>query len=635
MLSNGQFTEAEHLIKMKKSVMAVAFLLIIFIIPFALAVNETSNTTRTNTTSSSAGTTSNVNTDAVSKAYSCLSDEIDKKSSVSLQEAVFGTLALGSESKLIDEIESEKKSNENCWPKAGCTIKETAQVLLAYDRAGKSTSEIEKWLLTKNKTAGDLTWFLEVDVSNHVPSTCTITYDSTPRTIKIKDDLKLEGSGGTCLSISPSGYWLKIKTECLNKEFEISCDQDFITTLLYQKGTSGTVFVSSETHAAASLGTTSEKVSAQCFGMGNACDYEGSLWAALALDETGKDTKAFIPYLLALAPDNKKYFPETFLYILGQEDQYGEIVGSQKQNNYWETIGSPYKRFYDTSLAMLALSGGGAAELDNAKNYLLSIQTKEGCWNNNNIRDTAFILYSGWKKGASSGGGGGVIAGNSCLASGKYCVRQFSCLESGGAVLNTFDCENFRDVCCSLNAIEQTCAEKGGRVCAASEECSSNPTSSSTGSCCLTACQPIQQQSSCALFGGVCKVSCSSGETASTDTCEISGDSCCKLTPEKQSSGFGIWWIIILIILILIVILAIIFRNKIRVWWFRWRGGARTTPVTRPPSSPSIRGYQQPPRFGNPFMRQQQQQPIIRRRAVSQGDKDMEDTLRKLKEMSR
>ena len=82
------------------------------------------------------------------------------------------------------------------------------------------------------------------------------------------------------------------------------------------------------------------------------------MWAALALNKNGNNVDAFVPYLIALAEDNRRFFPSVFLYILtGGEDQYNEIVQNQKQGGYWEITSSPYKRFYDSSLGMLALGG--------------------------------------------------------------------------------------------------------------------------------------------------------------------------------------------------------------------------------------------------------------------------------------
>ncbi len=615
---------------MEKRVLVFAFLLIGLVVVSGLAIAQ-------NESEDESGGDDDIEEEldlsGVDKAYSCLENEVDEKDSFSLQESVFGVLALGSEDKLEDVIENEKKSGEDCWPKSGCNLRETAQVLLAYDRIGKSTDDIEDWLLSKNGTADELTWYLEVEVTNHVASECTVKYNGDERSIDVREDFTLSGSGGSCLSVSSSGYWLKIDDDCLEEEFEVSCDEDFITTLIYQKGLSGTLFVSSETHSAPSLGTTTEKVNAQCFKSGNSCDYEGSLWAALALHEVGKETSEFIPYLLALAPDNKKYFPESFLYILGVEDQYGSVAEQQKQGDYWQMGGSPYNRFYDTSLGMLSLQGSGASELGNSQSYLLEVQTKEGCWNNNNIRDTAFVLYSGWPRGVSTSGGGGTV-GQSCTSSGNYCEREGACLDSGGLVLGELECSNFRDVCCNVRIVESTCFEQGGRICGAGEQCSGDITSSADGSCCLGTCEIREVTDVCASGGGMCRVSCDEDDEITGDACPIAGDVCCK-TSSEPSGGISAWvWILLLLILIALVVLGIVYRNKLRVFIYRWKGKIKTQKIERPRGGPGIPvGMRRAiPRFspaGRPVRR------APRRRTGGRGDRELEETMRKLKEMSK
>src|SRR3990167_8698789 len=73
--------------------------------------------------------------ESVDKAYQCLKGEIDKRASLSFQEAVFSTLALGSYKGNLKVIDNEKHGSQNCWPKSGCKIKETGQALLALSRA--------------------------------------------------------------------------------------------------------------------------------------------------------------------------------------------------------------------------------------------------------------------------------------------------------------------------------------------------------------------------------------------------------------------------------------------------------------------------------------------------------------------
>jgi hypothetical protein len=109
-------------------------------------------------------------TDNVDAAYQCLEDLIEEKdqADLSLQEAVFSALALGSESKLKGAIEDFKGSN--CWPSSSCTLKDTAQVVIAHERINKNTNDAEEWLLTKEETATELVWYLQLDIDNHIES---------------------------------------------------------------------------------------------------------------------------------------------------------------------------------------------------------------------------------------------------------------------------------------------------------------------------------------------------------------------------------------------------------------------------------------------------------------------------------
>lgn len=572
--------------------------------------------------------------EGIDKAYTCLENEIANKTSdsLSLQEAVFSTLALGSKSKLTDKIEDEM-SNQNCWPKSSCTIKDTAQVLLAYDRINKNTNDIESYLLSKNDSATDILWYLQIDISSHVPSECTITYGGSSHTINIGDDMKLSGGAGSCLTLSSSGYWLQVSRTCYNEIFQVSCDKDFITSLLYQKSGSETIYVSSETHSAASSGTTEEKVKSECFKTGSSCDYEGTLWAAVALQKVGKEVSSYLPYLLALAEDNQALFPGSFLYILtAGDDQYNEVVQAQKSSGFWEAPNTRYNKFYDTALGLLSLQGSSASEVETAKTYLLSVQTPKGCWNNNNIRDTAFLLYGGWSQAVSRGDGGSGLAEVSCAEAGFYCGSQFDCPE-GGQIFAEYSCPGFQS-CCSLPIIEQTCSDKNGVLCSLSQQCSGTEVSSVEGSCCLETCQPITSQvTECEEFNGFCLSSCSGNEKTAPYSCGNFGEVCC--IAEEDSGGFGVW-IVILIILIVLAVLGIVFRHKLQTLWFKLKNRKGSGSDREPSSSFSPRP---PPRFP-PAQRTApiQRPPLISRpvkRAVSKVDREMEETLNKLKEMSR
>jgi hypothetical protein len=628
---------------MKKGVVVLLLCFVVLSMVFVLAQEEDVNSTgEDEEVAEENEETKELETDnsleGVDRAYQCLEGQLEDKSesSLSLGEAIFSMLALGSTEKLDGAIESNKGAGGDCWPKSACDVKETAQVLLAYDRTGKDGGEIEDWLLSQEKNAKELTWYIEIDIQDHVTSECDLNYDSVDAEISVKEDMKLEGSPGRCLSIGYGGYWLKVNDNCLDTEFEISCNQDFVTTLSYQRGSSGTVFISSETHSSASLGTTNEKVNAKCLSTGSGCDYEGTLWGAVALEKTGSDVSSYIPYLLALADNNAKFFPSSFLYVLtGGEDQFSEVVQKRKAGGFWDITGGE-NRFYDTSLAMFALGGTGAGEVETAKSYLLDIQTNAGCWNNNNIRDTAFILYSGWPRGvgSSGGSGGGFGQAIACESAGYYCENPFRCGDSGGNLLYEYDCSlsGVGLECCSAPVREEICQEIGGDICRSGEICDGRIVSSVEGSCCIGVCEERLEENICESRGGDCRLGCSDSEEATGDSCADHGRVCCISTGEPpEPEGLNVW-IIVLIVLIVLVILAILFRNKIKIWLWRRRGKARVRKVHRPP-----RGL--PPgavsRFSSPPQRQAPARRSAPRAGKSPADKEIEETMKKLKEMSK
>lgn len=631
---------------MKKSALVITLSLIFFIcvISSVIAENETA------LISSNTNTNVSALNDAKEKGYDCL-NKVSNRTDISLQDAIFGTLAIGYKKNLADKIEAEK-STDSCWPKSGCTLKETAQVALAYQRMGKSNEAIRNWLISKNATLTELNWFLQIDITNHVKSQCTIKYDTTQKTITILEDMRISGDAGSCFTTSSSGLWLKIKDSCVNKKFDISCKQDFITNILYQKTNGATVYVPSKTQSSSADGTLTEEVNARCFKTGSKCDYEGSLWAAYALSQSGKDVSAFMPYLVALAEDNQAYFPSTLIYLIsGGDTQFSNILDSQQQSRFWEILGSKYGKYYDTSLALLALDGSSATEYDNAKEYLIEIQQKDGCWNNDNLRDTSFILYSLWKKPVASTIDPAPLT-QLCEPTFGYCAARFACQDAGGQVLSAdYECTSISNICCSIDATSKTCAEKEGNLCGEDEECplGASTQSSDLGTCCLQSCEPKPQpiENTCEAVDGPenaqCKSECSAtGETEDMSyTCD-EFSVCC--VPEKAGSSKWIW-IIILLILIILIALAIIYRDKIRLSWFKFKGKASSTTLRRPGMPPSSSPTMLRPQ-ARPFrpLPAQPSKPLFGfiprpatpvKKPTASKDSEMEDTLKKLREMSK
>jgi len=565
------------------------------------------------------------------RAYECLKNKVkDKCSSLTLEEQVFSLLALADNSAIQTECKNEiKDKGDECFPSGSCNIKSTALALLALNFVGEDTEDIEDWLLEHKKLA-DLEWYLEIDLEGE--GQCEIEINGKSTTVNVGEDKKLSGRLGNCLSYAYSNYWLKINEDCLNKNISVSCDKDFISTLLYKKEGSNIWHVSSEIESASAGGKTEHIARAYCFSSSQSCDYEGSLWAALALTKAGRDIDNFIPYLITASEDNKKYFPESFLYYLTNSEEYlGKILTLQKLGGYWD-LGEKGK-YYDTALALFSLEGGEARS--NALGWLEETQDAEGCWNNGNIRDTAIILWAVWPKQP-------IITTTSkqdnCEDFNYYCTSRGECEQAGGNILDNFYCSGLQ-VCCDTQPTTPTCSEKGGIICSEDEECDESTVSAfDTDECCLGSCVP--KLSECEQAGYVCRASCLDNEELEGLYECGAGYVCCK-EKIKEEGGHG--WLYFLIILIVLVVLGIIFRDKLRLWIFKIRnkfkkgkGGQVTKTRPSPPAPPSL---QRPaPRLIRPPVSRLPPPAVPKippKRRSSDKDKELEETLKKLKEMSK
>jgi len=568
----------------------------------------------------------------VDKAYDCLENKVEGNcdSLTSVEDKAFVAMAIG---RCVSEL-LEQGSNEECWPSSSCRIRDTALSVLALRRNNKNTDAAEDWLIQQTDTPKDLIWFLEIDTNEE--SQCTISYNEREYDITLKDDKKISGSAGTCLSIDSSGYWLRIDNSCYDKNFTISCDKEFITTLLYRKSTGSTIYVSSKTNSAPSEGRTEEKVNALCFGTG--CEYEGSLWAVLALSETGHDVSSYLPYLIAMADENERYFPSAFLYIVTDYDDFFAEIIELQVNDYWKITDSPYHQFYDTALGLLSLQGLDAEQVSAAKAYLLEVQDEDGCWRNN-VRDTAFILYAAWPKQVTPGGGGGDV--DYCEDFDFYCVAPTECDSDD---VKDLPCEgSLGKVCCTVPAKQETCAEKGGKICVGDEECSGSyiESSDSPGKCCSGTCAipPEPEEPECEKEGYYCRDECYEDEESVDYDCE-STDVCCQYKEPSKSY----WWIWLLVILIVLVVLGILFKDRLRAFLFNLKNKMRRG--KGPPTLPSQRRFPpSPPQqvMARPRMIIPRQQPPVRQpparqppaKPVGKTDRELEETLNKLKKMSK
>lgn len=564
--------------------------------------------------------------DTIDKGYSCLEGKVKTKcSTFTVEEQAFSLLALAYNNDIQSECANSLKTsalNNECWPKSACKLKETSLVTLALQRINSDSSKPEIWLLKQNKTADDLTWYLEIDSTQ--ATTCKINYDGADHVTSMAADKKLSGSPGSCLSLANSNYWLQISNNCINKNFKVSCDKDFVTALLYKKSNSDIWQVSSQTKSASANGMTENQVNSLCFKQNNVCDYEGSLWATLAISKN-YNTDAFLPYLIALAPDNDKYDPNAFLYkILGSDEYLANVKSIQFPAGFWD-LSSSYTKYYDTALSLFALQDLSDDSANKARTWLLSEQGTNGCWQDS-VKLTAFILYAGWPKPPVTLEAEHVNCGDY----GKFCLSRVECSDANGDILTNYFCSEAGKVCCSNQIAQKTCSEKGGIACNAGEQCSgSEVTSSDSSKCCVGTCEKPAAQPECEKQAFTCKTSCSSAEEIKSLSCPGS-EVCCALKQVSKSY----WWLYLLIILIILVVLGIIFRNKLSIWIFQLRNKFKKGPVTqtRPPFMPPSSGA----RMARPMFPQQfRQQPRPGVKPKSKLDQELDETLKKLRDMSK
>lgn len=598
------------------------------------------------------------------KAFQCIEDKVaDDCSKLTVDEQISVILAKGSykdcKSSLLALAKEE--DNKQCWPKDNCKVKTTSMALLALEKTNADTTKVKNWLLNQTKIASDLQWYLQIESSS--ATTCKITYDSRTYSIPILENKKLSAGAGNCLSVSENGYWLRISSStsnCLEKSYAIECDKDFQTTLLYKSQSSPIIHVSQNINSGVAGGETTESVIYRCFKTASACDYEGSLWAVVALNKLTVDINPYLPYLSAFMDDNLVLFPESFLYLVTSSDDYLTMVlNNNFKGDYWN-IGI-YGKFYSTALALMSLQGQENEQITSAKDYLLNgkTQNNDGCWEN--IKNTGLLLYAGWPSTSShpnpvgdecsntedcsegqkcESGSCIAIVNNDCEGNNKFCVPASQC--STVNKVENFDCTFTSDACCSVDVQEETCAQQEGFTCSSNQRCPGNIISASGyGTCCEIACiDEVQPDAvTCIGQGKSCKVSCSTDtEEQSTDSTDLCNDNQVCCIAKESLSQPSYWWIWLLLILIILVIVAIVFRNKLKLLLFSFKNKFRKGPApkeTRPPTYPpsGARAIQRPirPMFPIPRPMPTPPKPVVK----SSKDSEFEETLKKLKDISK
>ena len=621
---------------MKK--IGVSILIIILFLSLTLVIaaeNDTNNTASTTPT-----TTQQQNLSKIEKAFECLEEQVEGNcDSLSIPEISFTILATPKNSimeECKDSLISKRSSQGDCWPSGNCNIKDTAIAVLAMDHLGQNTDDAEEWLLNQNRTATDLIWYLEQDSDE--PSQCKISYSGNDYTIDVADNKKINTNAGSCLSLAQSNFWLQVAQNCYNTEFAVSCDKEFIATFLYRYQNSPTLFILSDTASQPSYGTVNLKINTKCFGA-SSCDYESSLWATIALIQKNHDVDNFLPYLIALAEANQRYLPNSFLYMATSYEDYGnKLIQDQRLGNYWQADLTPYNKFYDTSLALLALRNSQAEQVVKSKDWMLFQQKEDGCWKNSNpetIRDTAIALWALTGRSYGSTGTGGETT--YCSEANFFCIATADCPEN--QQLGNYYCSGLGNTCCQTENLK-TCSEYLGKVCSSDELCTGNTKKSSDqDNCCLGDCQTKTTETECESMRYICRSECGDNQEEVSHSCD-SGDVCCRTSTTPEPSSL-LWLWILLIILIIIIVLLIIFRHRVKLAYFKMKNKFKKDKGPKGLSGPFSPGPPGafPPRPGFPPirrmpMRRGPARPVQRPQPQSR-DKSMDETFKKLQEMSK
>ncbi len=595
-----------------KKVGAFLILLLLLSVTLTIAANETNN---------SISATQQQNPDKIEKGFECLEEKAKDCSGLTTQEIAFTILATPDNifDNCVAELESRKSSDN--WG----NVRDTALSIIALKHAGEDTETSEEWLLKQEKTPTDLIWYLQQD--SNVATECHIGYQSNDYIINIGANKKIDRNAGDCLTRAQSNFWLQINPNCHEEEFSIECDQSFIANLIYKNKNSPTIYVLEGTDSEPAFGSIKLNIKSKCFGK-NSCDYEATVWATLALLETGHNVEDFIPYVVAMSDTNKQYLPEAFIYMLTNYEDYAtQLIADQKLGNYWEAPTSAYNRYYDTSITLIALGSSSSEQITKAKDWLLFSQGTNGCWQNS-IQETAMSLWALTGRSGRTSNGRGVTY---CSEAKYFCIPSADCPSSEN-VGNNYFCPSLSDTCCTSENIK-SCFEYSGKECLTTETCVGNSRKATdTSSCCTGECKPIPQETECEKNFYTCMDQCSEFQepitTYSCDTPQV----CCRTKTTQQSSS---WWLWILVILIIAVLTAIayIFRNKLKLLLFRIKSRFKKDKGKGGPSSRG--GPSMPPRPGfSPIRRPQP--PVAQMQQKSQHrDTAMSETFKKLKEMSR
>jgi hypothetical protein len=510
--------------------------------------------------------------------YDCLNDKINDKTcqELSLDELIFSVLATGNCKDILVGL-SQNKSEGECFGEGDlCSVKQTAQAALALKETGYNIRPYINWLFSQKQHESLLDWFIKIKAEKG--TNCTIKDSNGEFNFKTMDYDKIESSENhDCFSIDDSKYWISLKKSCSEEEFSVECDNDFSLSFMFETASTWNILDNTGTFSSGENYT--GQIDSYCFKESqrrNNCNYESTLWTSLLLSVEGEVFSDYLPYLTGMKAGERKYLPDSFLYYMtGNWEYYTSILTMQdERRGFWRESGDEY---YDTSVALLPFpNNNNLTAKDNATQWLEDVQGDDGCWDRENIKNTAFLLFSIWPQILDTPQNGNKTY---CQDQGYYCMPGSTCSSVEGEIINDSLCSGL-DVCCTKPRPVPTCEESGGVFCPQDKVCSKSVLRDisdydSDKICCTGNCinesekkesEPDEPTTSeCEDFGGICREGdCLDNEELDSDySCLSSSKQCCM--PEDESSSLFIW-IIIIIIIIGLGVLGYVYRDKISVF---------------------------------------------------------------------
>jgi hypothetical protein len=634
-----------------KKVIALLVLIAAFLVPLAsAAVNETAEK------------------QAIDSANLWLINQADGKWDIlSSDDASLALLALSFDSRLALEGKDallDKSMNSECWPSPACNVKSTALAVVALNKVGQNTDKPAAWLLSKKAayTATGVTWILQIDSDD--TTDCTVSYDGKSYSLALNADKTYawKGAKPTCLSITTNNYRLEISKSCLDKSFDVACLKSAIVSLPYQSG--NTLYVPSESFSAPAT----IAIRTVCMKEGASCSYDATLWTSLALQKTGQDYSALIPYLIDQKDENTKFMSDAFLYILTSRTEHAEsVLSSQSKDGYWTDIGG-FGKYYDTAIAESAIADYATENATKAKGWLIKEQ-KDGWGTTAKIRDTSLILSFVWptaQKTVPTNDCETVYLWScrtSCLDTEEQttdsCISGICCKPKGAVVGcdSVKDCEKIEcknryatdengklgkceypsEISCDDNfdndgngltdmndaSCTQTCFQKGGDTCAGNEVCSENAVKASdTDECCLATCE---SKKTCAEQNGF---ECSANQQC--DAWLTASDTLYCCSAKCKSKLNIIPFIIIALVLALGAGAFFLYKKGFFKKKFQIKKPIYPAPG-QAMQQPAMQAYRPPVR---PLVSQPQFQPQFQPAIKREVKSEMDETMKKLKKLA-